>query len=54
MIDLVIGSNTSDNGQSNFTEDVSHFMELQHNRQLDFIKQSAKTWVIDVNRRQFS
>ena len=26
---IVIGSNTSDNGQSHFTEDVSQFMELR-------------------------
>ena len=35
---IVIGSNTSDNGQSGFTEDVSHFMELQQNRQLALLK----------------
>ena len=29
---IVIGSNTLDNGQSYFTEDISHFMELQQNR----------------------
>ena len=39
---IVIGSNTSDNGQSRFTEDVSHFMELWQNRQLALLKRSAK------------
>ena len=39
---IVIGSNTSDNGQSCFTEDVSHFMELRQNRQLALLKRSAK------------
>ena len=39
---IVIGSNTSDNGQSRFTEDVSHFMELRQNRQLALLKRSAK------------
>ena len=39
---IVIGSNTSDNGKSRFTEDVSHFMELQQNRQLALLKRSAK------------
>ena len=38
---IVIGSNTSDNGQSHFTEDVSHFMELRQNRQLALLKRSA-------------
>ena len=37
---IVIGSNTSDNGKSRFTEDVSHFMELRQNRQI--AKRSAK------------
>ena len=31
---IVIGSNTSDNGKSRFTEDGSHFMELRQNRQI--------------------
>ena len=35
-------SNTSDNGKSRFTEDVSHFMELRQNRQLALLKRSAK------------
>ena len=39
---IVIGSNTSDSGQSRFTEDVSHFMELRQNRQLALLKRSAK------------
>ena len=39
---IVIGSNTSDNGKSHFTEDVSHFMELRQNRQLALLKRSAK------------
>ena len=39
---IVIGSNTSDNGHSRFTEDVSHFMELRQNRQLALLKRSAK------------
>ena len=39
---IVIGSNTSDNGQSRFTGDVSHFMELRQNRQLALLKRSAK------------
>ena len=39
---IVIGSNTADNGQSSFTEDVSHFMELRQNRQLALLKRSAK------------
>ena len=39
---IVIGSNTSDNGQLRFTEDVSHFMELRQNRQLALLKRSAK------------
>ena len=39
---IVIGSNTSDNGQSGFTEDVLHFMELRQNRQLALLKRSAK------------
>ena len=39
---IVIGSNTLDNGQSCFTEDVSHFMELRQNRQLALLKRSAK------------
>ena len=39
---IVIGSNTSDNGKSRFTEDVSHFMELRQNRQLALLKRSAK------------
>ena len=34
---IVIGSNTSDNGKSRFTEDVSHFMELRQNRQLALV-----------------
>ena len=42
---IVIGSNTSDNGQSRFTEDVSHFMELRQNRQLALLKRSAKNAV---------
>ena len=37
---IVIGSNTSDNGKSRFIEDVSHFMELRQNRQI--AKRSAK------------
>ena len=37
---IVIGSNTSDNGKSHFTKDVSHFMELRQNRQI--AKRSAK------------
>ena len=40
---IVIGSNTSDNGKSRFTEDVSHFMELRQNRQI--AKRSAKNWL---------
>ena len=39
---IVIGSNTSDNGPSCFTEDVSHFIELRQNRQLALLKRSAK------------
>ena len=39
---IVIGRNTSDNGPSCFTEDVSHFMELRQNRQLALLKRSAK------------
>ena len=39
---IVIGSNTSDNGKSRFTEDVLHFMELRQNRQLALLKRSAK------------
>ena len=39
---IVIGSNTSDNRPSCFTEDVSHFMELRQNRQLALLKRSAK------------
>ena len=39
---IVIGSNTSDNGKLRFTEDVSHFMEFQQNRQLALLKRSAK------------
>ena len=39
---IVIGSNTSDNGPSGFTEDVSHFIELRQNRQLALLKRSAK------------
>ena len=40
---IVIGSNTSDNGQSHFTEDISQFMELRQNRQLALLlKRSAK------------
>ena len=39
---IVIGSNTSDNGKTRFTEDVSHFMELRQNRQI--AKRSAKNW----------
>ena len=39
---IVIGSNTSDNGQSHFTEDVLHFMEFRQNRQLALLK-SAKS-----------
>ena len=39
---IVIGSNTSDNGQSRFTEEVSHFLELRQNRQLALLKRSAK------------
>ena len=39
---IVIGSNTSDNGPSCFTEDISHFMELRQNRQLALLKRSAK------------
>ena len=39
---IVIGSNTSANGQSRFTEDVSHFIELRQNRQLTLLKRSAK------------
>ena len=38
---IVIGSNTSDNGKSRFTEDVSHFMELRQNRQLALLTRSA-------------
>ena len=41
---IVIGSNTSDNGKSRFTEDVSHFMELRQNRQLALLKRSAKNY----------
>ena len=40
---IVISSNTSDNGTSRFTEDVSHFLELWQNRQLALLKRSAKT-----------
>ena len=43
---IVIGSNTSDNGPSCFTEDVSHFMELRQNRQLALLKRSAKKRLI--------
>ena len=39
---IVIGSNTSDNGQSRFTEDISHFVELRQIRQLALLKRSAK------------
>ena len=39
---IVIGSNTSDNGPSCFTEYVLHFMELRQNRQLALLKRSAK------------
>ena len=39
---IVIGSNTSDNGQPRFTEDISHFVELRQNRQLALLKRSAK------------
>ena len=39
---IVIGSNTSDNGPSCFTEDISHFIELRQNRQLALLKRSAK------------
>ena len=39
---IVIGSNTLDNGQSRFTADISHFMELRQNRQLPLLKRSAK------------
>ena len=39
---IVIGSNTSDNGPSCLTADVSHFMELRQNRQLALLKRSAK------------
>ena len=46
---IVIGSNTSDNGQSRFTEDVSHFMELRQNRQLALLKRSAKNLYKNVN-----
>ena len=44
---IVIGSNTSDNGPSCFTEDVSHFMELRQNRQLALLERSAKNQVLD-------
>ena len=49
---IVIGSNTSDNGQSHFTEDVLHFMELRQNRQLALLKWSAKngTLLFSYNR----
>ena len=43
---IVIGSNTSDNGPSCFTEDVSHLMELRQNRQLALLKRSAKNETI--------
>ena len=46
---IVIGSNTSDNGQSCFTEDVSHFLELRQNRQLALLKRSAKKSVDGTN-----
>ena len=39
---IVIGSYTSDNGPSCFTEDVSHFLELRQNRQLALLKRFAK------------
>ena len=42
---IVIGSNTSDNGKSRFTEDVSHFMELRQNRQI-----AKKMWIRHVVR----
>ena len=45
---IVIGSNTSDNGQSHFTEDISHFMELRQNRQLALLKRSAKKGSVKV------
>ena len=54
---IVIGSNTSDNGQSRFTEDVSHFMELRQNRQLALLKRSAKngyTCLQKKSRAEFS
>ena len=44
---IVIGSNTSDNGQSRFTEEVSHFLELGQNRQLALLKRSAKNYDSD-------
>ena len=46
---IVIGSNTSDNGQSCFTEDVSHFVELRQNRQLALLKRSAKNMYLNMN-----
>ena len=50
---IVIGSNTSDNGPSCFTEDVSHFMELRQNRQLALLKRSAKNSIIFSNMKKF-
>ena len=46
---IVIGSNTSDNGPSCFTEDVSHFIELRQNRQLALLKRSAKNSMYQIS-----
>ena len=46
---IVIGSNTSDNGKSRFTEDVSHFMELRQNRQI--AKRSAKNGLTNTIKK---
>ena len=50
---IVIGSNTSDNGPSCFTEDISHFMELRQNRQLALLKRSAKNGKCVLTVKQF-
>ena len=44
---IVIGSNTLDNEQSRFTEDVTHFMELWQNRQLALLRRSAKNRIYE-------
>ena len=50
---IVIGSNTSDNGQLHFTEDVSHFMKLQQNGQLTLLKRSAKNKSRKIAKKTF-